>query len=130
MQVPGQRVIDLTGFHRPTAETCKDQVIADAIARMTLAPLALSDQCTLGQVAEMNGSAAPLGFGRDKDQTAAGLPLQRSLDDQLSSFQIDIAPGETEGFTQPESGGPEERPKAVPTGPARDLQKVPELAAA
>jgi len=98
-QVPSQRVIDLTGLHRPTAETCKDQVITGGIARMTVAPLALSDQCTLGQIAEMNGSAAPLGFGRDKDQATAGLPPQRSLDDQLSSLQIDIAPGESEGFT-------------------------------
>jgi hypothetical protein len=130
MQVPSQRVIDLTGFHRSTAETGKDQVIADGIARLMLALLALSGQSTLGPIAEMNSSAAHLGFGRDEDQPAAGLPSQRSLNDQLSSLQIDIAPGEREGFTKPQSRGPEERPQAVPAGPARHLQKLPELAAA
>jgi hypothetical protein len=32
VQVPGQRVVDLTGFNGPTAETRKDQVKSDAIA--------------------------------------------------------------------------------------------------
>jgi hypothetical protein len=96
---------------------------------MTLLDFPLSEQGTTGQFRQMNGSPAPLGLGRDKHQAPTGLPLQRSLNDQLSGFQVDVPPGQAKGLTQPKSSGPKQGPQSMPASPGRDLEEMPQLGA-
>jgi hypothetical protein len=77
----------------------------------------------------MDRSPALLGLGRDKHQAPTGLPLQRSLNEQLSGFQVDIPPGQAKDLTQPKSSGPKQRPQSMPGRPGRDLEEMPQLGA-
>jgi hypothetical protein len=70
---------------RPAAQTLLRIAETAMIQRGLTTQAELAKDSTI-LVSDNRRDAAPLSFGRDKDQAAAGLPPQRSLDDQLSSL--------------------------------------------
>src|SRR5260370_21838771 len=62
---------------------------------------------------EVYGSAAARRFGLDENVAGAGLALECAIHDQAAIHEVDIAPEQSEGLTEAESGGRQQDPQRM-----------------